>query len=225
MATLVINSGLYDLVLPNQTFLDGSREAIWQVPNLDPYSQTAEAYLFMPYANNIVPSYIFVNNLKNAFEINDKRLATWTGTNVVAGVSYTYPAKYKNLSNTDFPVEDYMIFRIAEQYLIRAEALANQDLLTGATGAIADINRIRNRAGLGPTAAATKTDVLDAIARERQTELFCEWGHRWYDLKRTGKATAVLSPIKPNWAATDMLYPIPANEIKTNQSLVQNPGY
>ncbi|MFD2874225.1 RagB/SusD family nutrient uptake outer membrane protein [Mucilaginibacter ximonensis] len=223
MATSIINSGLYDLVAPNQTFKDGSREAIWQMLTLNPYTQTAEAQGFVPYSSSSYPSFTLIDNLKNAFEANDKRFTTWTGTNVISGIAYTYPAKYRNLNSTDSPKEDYMIFRAGEQYLIRAEALANQGLLSDA---IADINKIRNRAGLGNTTAVAKNDVLAAIAKERQTELFCEWGHRWFDLKRTGQATAVLGPLKgTNWAATDMLYPIPITEIKTNPYLVQNPGY
>lgn len=222
MASLIINSGLYDLVDPNVTFKNGSREAIWQMQTLDPYQQTALAWTFIPYGDNYEPDYIFSDNLKNAFEANDKRKASWTGTNSDGVTFWVYPAKYKNLQLTDTPLEQWMIFRVAEQYLIRAEAFANQGLLDDARG---DINKIRARAGLGNTTAVGKDDVLTAIAKERQTELFAEWGHRWFDLKRTGQATAVLGPIKPNWASTDVLYPIPLDEMKTNTFLVQNPGY
>jgi starch-binding outer membrane protein, SusD/RagB family len=56
--------------------------------------------------------------------------------------------------------------------------------------------------------------------------LFTEWGHRWLDLKRTGKATAVLSPLKgAMWQASDELYPIPDLERKANPKITQNPNY
>ncbi|TSJ44479.1 RagB/SusD family nutrient uptake outer membrane protein [Mucilaginibacter corticis] len=222
MSSLIINSGLYDLVAPNVTFTDGSREAIWQMLTLDPYNQTAVAQSFVPYDTTSQPTYILSDNLINAFEAGDKRFTAWTGKNTDGITSWIYPAKYKNHTKTDSPLEQWMIFRIGEQYLIRAEALANQGLLDEAR---ADINRIRTRAGLGNTTAVTKDEVLAVIAKERQTELFDEWGHRWFDLKRTGKATAVLGPLKPNWTASDELYPIPLSEIKTNPFLVQNPGY
>ena len=53
-----------------------------------------------------------------------------------------------------------------------------------------------------------------------------EWGHRWFDLKRTARADAVLSPIKGNfWQPTDVLFPIPDLELNRNPLLIQNPGY
>jgi hypothetical protein len=57
-------------------------------------------------------------------------------------------------------------------------------------------------------------------------ELFTEQGHRWFDLKRTGKATEVLSPIKPGWQNTQVLLPLPQTELLLNNNLQpQNPGY
>jgi hypothetical protein len=68
--------------------------------------------------------------------------------------------------------------------------------------------------------------LLLAVEQERKVELFAEWGHRWFDLKRTGRSSAVLGAVKgANWQATDTLYPIPADAIKTNVNLEQNEGY
>ncbi|MBC7851372.1 MAG: RagB/SusD family nutrient uptake outer membrane protein, partial [Chitinophagaceae bacterium] len=110
----------------------------------------------------------------------------------------------------------------AEQYLIRAEARAK---LNDLTGAISDLNTIRNRAGLANTIAVSQQNILNAIAEERRTELFGEWGHRWFDLKRTGKINEVMNALKANWKATDALWPIPIDQLKANPALVQNPGY
>jgi hypothetical protein len=68
--------------------------------------------------------------------------------------------------------------------------------------------------------------LLLAVEQERRVELFVEWGHRWFDLKRTKRSDAVLGPLKgANWQSTDTLYPIPSDAIRTNQALTQNPGY
>ncbi len=58
-------------------------------------------------------------------------------------------------------------------------------------------------------------------------ELFTEWGHRWLDLKRTGKAHDALSslPQKQPWWGDFHLYPIPKTEIEANGQLEQNPEY
>jgi hypothetical protein len=115
-----------------------------------------------------------------------------------------------------------MVIRLAEVYLIQAEARAQQGNIGGAQG---DLNLVRARAGLGPTTANDVGSLLTAILHERQVELVAEWGHRWLDLKRTGMADAVLGSEKPGWVGYDTLYPIPAQQLTANPALVQNPGY
>src|SRR5690606_13334089 len=94
------------------------------------------------------------------------------------------------------------IFRIAEMYLIRAEARAQRDNLSVLDGALADLNEVRDRAGLLPSAAVTKRDVLLAIEEERRYEFAFE-AHRWFDLARTGRAKAVLEALDPNTVVSD----------------------
>jgi hypothetical protein len=68
--------------------------------------------------------------------------------------------------------------------------------------------------------------LLSLVEQERQVELFSEWGHRWYDLKRTERVHSVMQAINPaTWQDTDALYPIPSGEILLNPSLIQNAGY
>jgi len=228
-AGLVINSGLYSLNPDLSTvFLDGSNEAIWQLPANSSSTQTYEASLFIPFSNTI-PNYSLNIDLLNAFEPGDQRLQQWAAIDTVnvngSDSTYYYPFKYKNTVASQTPVEDYMIFRLAEIYLIRAEAEAQ---LGGSQlgGAITDLNTIRLRAGLGPYGGAVTTaSVLAAIAHERQVELFCEWGNRWYDLNRTGAINTILGAEKPGWKATDSLYPVPLQELQRNPFLVQNTGY
>jgi hypothetical protein len=115
-----------------------------------------------------------------------------------------------------------MIFRLGEVYLIRAEAAAE---LGNTTAALNDLNTVRARAGLTPSAAVSQEDILAAILHERQTELFCEWATRWLDLKRTGTINTVLGAEKPGWQPTDALFPVPNPEIQVDNLLKQNPGY
>ena len=88
---------------------------------------------------------------------------------------------------------------------------------------------IRERAGLPKLSHSipplNKTELLDAILRERNSELFTEWAHRWLDLQRFGKANPVLSLAKPTWQPFNQLFPIPDYDMRVNRSLKQNPGY
>ncbi|MBS1565106.1 MAG: RagB/SusD family nutrient uptake outer membrane protein, partial [Bacteroidetes bacterium] len=226
-ANAVIGSNVYNVETDlNNVFLDGSKEAIWQLPanynNTNYYVN--EAGLYIPYTTGVTPSYPVTPWLMAAFEAGDQRSVKWITSAVVGAQTYYYPYKYKNRQYTNPTTEDYMIFRLGEQYLIRAEAAAH---LNNLSGALADLNKVRARAGLSASTASptSQTAILDAIMHERQTELFCEWGNRWFDLKRTGTAAAVLSAEKSNWKQTVLLYPIPNSQIKLNYRLTQNPGY
>jgi starch-binding outer membrane protein, SusD/RagB family len=109
------------------------------------------------------------------------------------------------------------VIRIAELWLIRAEVRAQQGNLSGA---LSDLNAIRNRAGLTNSPAVTEGDILLAIESERRVEFALE-PHRWFDLVRTGRAPAVLNVTDPN----HYVFPIPTPELSADASLVQNPGY
>ena len=116
-----------------------------------------------------------------------------------------------------------ILLRLAEQYLIRAEARL---YLGDLDGAKTDLNLIRNRAALPPITTNIEDELKLAIENERRHELFTEQGHRWFDLKRTARANEILGPIKPNWHNTDILLPIPETELNLNPNLQpQNPGY
>ena len=220
-ASHVIASPLYQLEPLNAVFLSGSKEAIWQLPANGTYQQTPEGASFIPYGSDYQPDYTLSPQLVNAFEPNDPRLTNWTGINNVGGTDYYYPYKYKNNAADQTPLEDYMILRLADTYLVRAEAFAQ---LERYSEALADLNKIRDRAAdRTDINTNVKADLLKAILHERQVELFCEWGNRWIDLKRTKTIDAVLSAAKPSWKPTAALFPIPINEIQANPSLSPNP--
>lgn len=225
-AGTVIGSGSYQLAGVNSAFLPSSTETILQfLPAITQIFNTSEAFSFLPASATARPTYKLTDYLLNAFEAADLRKGAWTKTVTISGVTYTYPYKYKTRTGTAGAAksEYNVVLRLAEMYLIRAEARAHQGNLAGAQ---TDLNTIRTRAGVGNAVAADKAAVLAAVEKERQTEFFCEWGHRWCDLKRTGRADAVLGIRKaPTWQATDALFPVPQNEILLNPQLTQNPGY
>lgn len=227
-ATEVINQkSLFDLEPElSGVFLKGSKEAIFQLKQTsdDPYQKngTPEGLRFMQ--NSTVPGvsgdYGLTNELLGSFEATDKRRTTWTTTFGTVQV----PHKYKNGEGLEY----YVVMRVAELYLIRAEAIALGSP-SNVNAAIDDINLLRRRADVTelPKDLPPAT-VIDAIAHERRIELFAEWGHRWLDLKRTGKAGEVLPALtskQPWWGNYQLLYPIPVAEIAANGQLEQNPEY
>lgn len=125
--------------------------------------------------------------------------------------------------------QNYIFIRLADIILLKAEALnENGDM----QGALQLVNQIRKRAKLADATAAGKEEMKAVIAKERRLELAFE-GHRWYDLKRTGKAIEVMNDaVGPtgeklgyNLTNDRLLWPIPQSELDKNTKLSQNPGY
>jgi hypothetical protein len=231
-SAVISNAALYQLDTLNSVFLKNSNEAIWQLqPVLAVWNTQDAQFLVFPASgpNNDHP--IYLNPvLVGSFETGDQRKTKWVGmtSDTLAGVvtKYYYPYKYQS-ATPGAPVTEYtMILRLAEQYLIRAEARASQGDLSGGAS---DLNIIRNRAGLPNTTANSQASLLSDIIHERQVELFSEWGHRWFDLKRTGTVDAVMSiacPLKGGaWNTNWQLYPVPLDELHVNPNLTQNSGY
>lgn len=234
-ATELISNAAYDLEPDlNKTFLANSNEAIWQL--MSPYAtNTWEGYYFIvnatpaTFENAISPE--ISGSLLAAFEDGDKRKTEWISSFTNTDGTWRFPFKYK-IKSVNLPSEYYtMMLRLAEQYLIRAEARAQQDDIIGA---IADVNEIRARARAqaGDLPAITtpieKNDLLEVIWHEKQVEFFAEAGHRWFDLKRTGKADNILGAAKgEQWQPTDKWFPIPQTQIDRNPNMKndQNLGY
>jgi len=229
-STTIINNNTYSLENDlNKVFLISSSEVIWQLLPVSPGKNTDEGALFIPSPQSIPTRAVLSTHLLESFEENDKRKQNWTDKTVVNDIEYYYPFKYKIRSSLDV-TEGNTVLRLAEQYLIRAEARAQLDDLPGA---VSDLNIVRDRAGLESLALLDKQAILKAIEQERRVELFSEFGHRWFDLKRKPgfdnpaitRADEVLGLVKENWDASDALYPIPQNEIVRAPQLTQNPGY
>lgn len=236
-STEVINStGNYALLDDlNGVFLTNSKEAIWQISpdnngggSINPLTDVGGMFIInIPPPNSQKPAALSAGFMK-WFSKEDIRAQHWIGLFSADSLDYYYPFKYKaNNSDETGEISEYsMVMRLAEQYLIRAEARAHQGKLPLA---VDDLDKIRGRAQL-PLISTTAPNIgreplLDSLQVERQRELFTEWGHRWLDLKRTNKASEVLSDKKPSWQNTDVLYPIPEDEINKNPNLTQNNGY
>lgn len=111
------------------------------------------------------------------------------------------------------------LLRYSDVLLIYAEAMAQGASIVSKSGYSADdaLNEVRERAGLAPVAAT-----LDNIYDERRAEFAME-ENRFFDLVRTGRATAVLSSL--GYTSKNAIFPTPAAQIKVNGALNQTPGY
>ncbi|WP_461451748.1 RagB/SusD family nutrient uptake outer membrane protein [Mucilaginibacter sp.] len=132
-------------------------------------------------------------------------------------VKYAPLTKYLSTQGTNilnFP-NDYIEIRLADTYLMEAEALVQGGGDVGRAGIL--LNAVRARVGLAPVTAN-----MANIKAERRLELATE-GHRWFDLVRWGDAPSVLA-FKGFTAGKNELLPIPLQDLAATK-LVQNPGY
>jgi hypothetical protein len=216
------NTGVYiDEEDLDKIFLKESTGTIWQLAPGFSGGNTLESVTFN-FTNGPPPLSALTDDFILAFTDNDLRKTHWTKAVSDGSNIWYHPFKYK-YSDTDSSKEYSIIFRLAEMYLIRAEARAHTGDLSGAKE---DLNKIRSTAGLLDTEANSQTEILDAILRERKLELFTEFGHRFFDLKRFNKIQSVLTAVKAGWDTHDALFPIPEVELNLNGNLKpQNAGY
>lgn len=238
-ATAVIGqNSIYQLETLDNVFPTTSREAIWALHNVG-------ANLFVPDVNT-VQGPVANNSLfrlspytLSRFDANDQRKVRWTKTIGTTTAQY----KFKTYSNiaVGAKAEATMVLRLAEQYLIRAEARAMQP--GKLADAILDVDILRTRAGAvanstGANAANTfKTigfsnpsispdELVKEIYDERLRELFGEFAHRWFDAKRaTNDLHTFFDGRKPLIEDTDAFFPIPQRELDFNKNLKQRDGY
>jgi len=126
-------------------------------------------------------------------------------------------------TNGDSHPNNFPFFRLAEMYLIKAEAM--NELGQTAT-AIPQVNIVRARhfSPAKPLAAGmSQSQLRTAIFQERLFE-FVEEAKRRQDMVRAGTFTNA-HKFKLQSSANRILFPIPATQIQTNPLLTQNPGY
>jgi len=219
-ATLVINDGAFTLAdkngFPSIYTTKSGKESILELPfnQQNPSFYNALTYA-RPDADATEVLFIASEGLKDFLVARNGDLRI----NLLDTASANFQPDARTLKYaSDITQKDNSayVIRIAEMYLIRAEAL-------GRTAGLADLNMIRTNRGM---AALKPSDVPDdatysqAISDEDRSEFNFE-GHRYFDLARTGQVNNVLGV-----PATNSCYPIPQHEIDaTHGVVVQNPGY
>lgn len=247
MADAVIASGQYALLTDYSMIWreagEFSSESIWEVNAIGTTpSKGIEGY-FVVQAPRGGLGWGFntpTQDLANSYEAGDTRKAAtiivtgqtlWDGyvtPSTSPNPMYNYKS-YVSKTQETFNGDDWnanknlRILRYAEVWLIKAEAENELGNLTAAQNAL---DEVRNRANLGNTTAATKDDLRNAIWQERRVELAFEHD-RMFDLRRTGRAAAVLQAHGKNYISPKHdLFPIPQRQIDlSNNRLQQNPGY
>ncbi|MBO9631578.1 MAG: RagB/SusD family nutrient uptake outer membrane protein [Chitinophagaceae bacterium] len=225
---LIANTALFKLDTLNGCFLTNTPEAIWQLQTVRSYTPLEDANRFIMPAEGPSNSYPFFisSMLLNSFETGDQRKAKWIDTVRADNKLYYFPFKYKSKEASADPKEALTIFRLADIFLCRAEARMQQDKLQDA---IDDINQVRHRAGLIDLTSMGKAALKDAILKERQVEMFTEFGARFYDMKRLGKIDDLMPAICQakgiTWDPDKALFPLSAIDIDRNKNLIQNKGY
>ena len=193
---------------------NANRESIFEITFNAQDNNTLAVYYFTKLLSG---RYEFAptDTLINSFEAGDLRKNVSIRFDS-AGSPYGY--KYRDMTTG---TDRVYVFRLAEIFLIRAEI--NIYKQGSASDIQADINKIRNRAGLANTAAVNYPSLMLALENERRHEFIFE-GQRWFGLIRTDRAIVVLPNVK---SRDQYLFPIPLAELEanTNPGMYQNPGY
>jgi tetratricopeptide (TPR) repeat protein len=180
-------------------------------------------------SGRIVPT----QDMGNAYEPGDlRRIASISDS--VRLMNGTYAKNIYGLKFVDFTTGlagdggiNFTSLRYADVLLMYAEAL-NETSKTN--DAQPFLNMVRNRAGLPSVSELTKTQLTEALEKERRVEFLCE-GHRWFDLVRTGRLITVMNKyfqdngLNFSVKETELLMPIPQSERDIDPGLGQNPGY
>ncbi|MDR2858926.1 MAG: RagB/SusD family nutrient uptake outer membrane protein [Mediterranea sp.] len=174
----------------------------------------------------------------NSMAVDDKRreatfVISYYGVNN-PDIHYTYPGNisiphYNKFidrddvgSGTGDHALNFYITRFPDVLLMHSEA--ENEVGGPSANAVSGINRVRERAGLPPLDPSkyTKESLREVILNERMLE-FCEEGHAWFDMKRTGLMEKRVSKYKVE--SKHYVFPIPQNELDVNKNLVQNDLY
>ncbi len=215
-------------VFPNIWKDASTAEVIWSIQfNAGEGSPSQNTYFASGNRNSYQPS---SDLLEQYDENNDIRYNSYFATiNSRGGTPRVVLSKFLGRGTARDNLVNFKVFRVAEMYLIRAEARA---LNGNPVGALLDLNTLRAAriANYVPVVLAGQP-LLDAIALERQKELIGE-GHRWFDLKRTTRTIVredceVASNCELGPEAREWAWPIPQSELIANANIrnQQTTGY
>jgi len=230
---------------------DISSEVIFQFPLSAPNELANTNNIYLRYQaglNKFAPDFVPQQWVVDMYEDTDIRKNVYLERKLVIIQGIDYPDIWlinKFPGNPDLFTaattnhqQKPKVFRIAEMYLVSAEAAAQNP--SGEAAALNTLNQLRVARGLLPLSDLSGSDLMDAIREERTRELICE-GMRLDDLKRWHLGFSRSTPQNVNLietgpdyeqktvAADDdkFVWGIPANDITTNPNIAnqQNPGW
>jgi len=213
-ATLVINNTKYSLVKPYKSFFTAPFQSAESVFELAYSVNDRNSYWNLWYPSSAGGQFTLKPSDALVAKLNNPAIGGTRNALIAGSGATVYGVLYNTTSTSTDP--SYLI-RIAELYLIRAEARAQQNNLTGSAG---DLNAIRKRADVPETTAVTQADLIKAIEDENGIEFAFE-AHRWFDLVRTERAGVALGLTNKNY----WLFPIPYSDVLSDPDVTQNPGY
>lgn len=217
---------------------ESSSEVIWQLAR-----ETNDARLGAAFYRETGGIVLYAPSFKLIKEFNttdDIRFTTYIkydqsrNTNSAGAKSAYLVNKYIGGNTASPGLTNVKLFRVAEMYLIRAEAEVEQNAGAGIIVANRDLNtlkgaRINNHIN---QTLSTKQAIIDAVYLERFKELAFE-GHRFFDLKRRNlpisripqDLTDVITVSQLTNQNAQYCFPISVNEMKVNKNMIQNPFY
>jgi hypothetical protein len=204
------------------------------------FATTAEYYAKFPAGDDRTKMWLVGQgySFENGQAVNDRngnpliftqQIADLTKANEGNGVRFNKFVPQADPPHGSAQPNDFTWFRLAEMYLIRAEAENEQG---NSAAAIADINVIRTRAHSAVVSPSGQAAIRQAVLDERALE-FAGEGKRRTDLIRNGQflnwtessANGVCGIQSCPRAANRILFPISTNALGSNPLLVQNAGY
>ena len=217
-ASRVISNSYYSLgTIADLLGAKEPTESVWELAYSSSFTNDQSAYWRSPNdggRHEWGPSKEVVTLLADASAGGDRK-AFYSDYSTAQVPDYYVGNLYRSASSDD----NVILFRLAEAFLIRAEALAKQDT-PDFEGALRDLNTIRRRSNVPEINAVDSREKLIQLIEDENRLEFAIEPHRWFDLVRTKRATQVLGI-----QAHQTLFPIPYNDIQADADLVQNTGY
>ncbi len=219
-AKYVIDNGPFTMASTYAAIFEGSQassESIWEL-QFNTEDTNPMSFWALPNGAGGRREYAPTTAFINAHALTDTRY----DVNIKTVAGTTVLGKYFRVDDSD----KIVVTRLAEMYLIHAEAIARQNPnAVRIQEGLNSLNVVRARAGVPDRTLAealTGADLADLVIFERGLELALE-GHRWFDLKRNGDALAII----PSGEAFRLLWPIPQRELQANPNIAddQNDGY
>jgi tetratricopeptide (TPR) repeat protein len=221
-AKVIANTATFNLTATPEGFFNTkkSNESIFEFPFSNADKLPFYTY-YLPSTVGGLQDYIITPEFVD--KLNDPAVGGNRSQFVLTTVAGKFVGEYGKTDGSS----SIFVLRLAEQYLIRAEARLKKST-PDVNGAIDDINTIKDRATvalLAKPTTLTNEQLLLVIEDERRYELAFE-GHRYFDIIRTGRAPQVFGPHEPRYLdAKFWVHPFPYSVVTSDPDLEQNEAY